>query len=127
MAGKSCPTARPPARRPARQPNECGAGIPAGTPLKFVWANQPESASTTGVLESEALASIAKQAAGINIVLQTKTFNFLTSNYNNQNPAATKYTNDWGVNNYGGLYMDYYPTHGRGLQPRRRFQHRRLQ
>ncbi len=91
-------------------PNECGAGIPAGTPLKFVWANQPESASTTGVLESEALASIAKQAAGINIVLQTKTFNFLTSNYNNQNPAASKYTNDWGVNNYGGLYMDYYPT-----------------
>ena len=26
--------------------DECGAGIPAGTPLKFVWANQPESAST---------------------------------------------------------------------------------
>lgn len=90
--------------------DECGAGIPAGTPLKFVWANQPQSASTTGVLESEALASIAKQAAGINIELQTKTFNFLTSNYNDQNPAASKYTNDWGVNNYGGLYMDYYPT-----------------
>ena len=62
------------------------------------------------MLESEALASVAKQAAGINIELQTKTFNFLTSNYNNQNPAASKYTNDWGVNNYGGLFMDYYPT-----------------
>ncbi len=90
--------------------DECGAGIPAGTPLKFVWANQPSSASSTGVLESEALASVAKQDAGINIDLQTKTFNFLTSNYNNQNPAASKYTNDWGVNNYGGLFMDYYPT-----------------
>jgi peptide/nickel transport system substrate-binding protein len=91
-------------------PNDCGAGIPAGTPLKFVWANQPESTATTGVLESEALASVAKQAAGIDIELQTKTFNFLTSNYDNQNPAASKYTNDWGVNNYGGLFMDYYPT-----------------
>ena len=46
---------------------ECGAGIPAGTPFKFVWANQPESVSSTGALESEALASIAKQQAGINI------------------------------------------------------------
>lgn len=90
--------------------DECGAGIPAGTPLRFTWANQPQSVSSTGALESEALASVAKQAAGINIQLQTKTFNFLTSNYNNTNPAAVKYTNDWGVNNYGGLFMDYYPT-----------------
>lgn len=89
---------------------ECGAGIPAGTPLKFTWANQPASASQTGVLESEALASIAKQAAGINIVLQTKTFNFLTANYNNVPPTGRKYKNDWGVNNYGGLYQNYYPT-----------------
>ncbi len=41
---------------------------------------------------------------------QTKTFNFLTSNYNDQNPAAKKYVNDWGVNNYGGIFTDYYPT-----------------
>jgi peptide/nickel transport system substrate-binding protein len=90
--------------------SECGAGIPKGTPLKFVWANQPESASTTGVLESEAFASEAKQAAGIDVQLQTKTFNFLVSNYNNANPASVKYHNDWGVNNYGGIYEDYYPT-----------------
>jgi peptide/nickel transport system substrate-binding protein len=90
--------------------NECGAGIPAGTPISFVWANQPESVSSTGALESEAVSSEAKAAAGINIQLQTKTFNFLTANYNNANPAAAKYTNDWGVNNYGGLYTDYYPT-----------------
>jgi peptide/nickel transport system substrate-binding protein len=89
---------------------DCGAGIPAGTPLSFTWANQPESVSTTGALESEAVSSEAKQAAGITITLQTKTFNFLTSDYNDQNPAAVKYTNDWGVNNYGGLFMDYYPT-----------------
>ena len=32
------------------------------------------------------------------------------SNYNDQNPAAKKYFNDWGVNNYGGINTDYYPT-----------------
>ncbi len=95
---------------PGTGTNQCGAGIPAGTPISFVWANQPESVSSVGALESEAIASQAKKSAGINIQLQTKTFNFLTSNYNNANPAAAKYVNDWGVNNYGGIYMDYYPT-----------------
>lgn len=89
---------------------ECGAGIPAGTPFKFVWANQPSSASSTGVLESEALGSVAKQKAGINIQFQTKTFNFLVTNYTNTSAASLKYKNDWGVNNYGGLFTDYYPT-----------------
>jgi peptide/nickel transport system substrate-binding protein len=89
---------------------ECGAGIPAGTPLKFVWANVPKATSQTAVLESEALASQAKQSAGINIQFVTKTFNFLAENYNDANPAASKYTNDWGVNNFGGLFQDYYPT-----------------
>ena len=75
-----------------------------------MWANVPESVSSTGALESEAIASQAKKSAGIVIKLQTKTFNFLTENYNNANPAAAKYTNDWGVNNYGGLFMNFYPT-----------------
>ncbi len=96
--------------KPGTASNECGAGIPAGTPISFVWANQPQSASTTGALESEVIASEAKQAAGINIQLQTKTFNFLIANYNDANPAGAKFTNDWGVNNFGGLYTDYYPT-----------------
>jgi peptide/nickel transport system substrate-binding protein len=96
--------------KPGTAADECGAGIPAGTPIRFVWANQPESVSSVGALESEALASQAKQSAGIDIELQTKTFNFLTENYNDANPAAAKYTNDWGVNNFGGLNTDYYPT-----------------
>jgi peptide/nickel transport system substrate-binding protein len=91
-------------------PGDCGPGIPAGTPFSFTWANQPESVATTGALESEVVASEARSAAGINIQLQTKTFNFLISNYNNANPAASKYVNDWGVNNYGGLFTDFYPT-----------------
>ena len=107
---KVVPGGRTTCIKPGTASNECGAGIPAGTPIAFVWANQPESVATTGALESEVVASEAKQAAGIDITLQTKTFNFLTSNYNDQNPAAAKYTNDWGVNNYGGLFTDYYPT-----------------
>jgi peptide/nickel transport system substrate-binding protein len=104
------PGGRTTCTKPGTAANECGAGIPAGTPIAFVWANQPEAVSTTGALEAEVVASEARSAAGIDITLQTKTFNFLTSNYNDQNPAAAKYTNDWGVNNYGGLFTDYYPT-----------------
>ena len=100
--------------KPGTSATECGAGIPAGTPISFVWASQPQAVQTTGALESEVIASEAKQAAGINIQLQTKTFNFLVSNYNNANPAAAKYTNDWGVNNFGGLFTDFYPT-GEGV------------
>ncbi len=90
--------------------NECGAGIPVGTPIEFVWASPPEAVATTGALESEVASSEAKAGAGIDITLQSKSFNFLTANYNDDNPAAVKYTNDWGVNNYGGLFTDYYPT-----------------
>jgi peptide/nickel transport system substrate-binding protein len=96
--------------KPGSGSGECGAGIPKGTPFKFVWANVPMATSTTGPLESEALASIAKQAAGINIDLVTKSFNFLAEYYNDANPAAVKNKDAWGVNNYGGLFEDYYPT-----------------
>jgi peptide/nickel transport system substrate-binding protein len=107
---KVVPNGQSTCAKPGTGAGECGAGIPAGTPFKFVWANQPESVSSVGALESEALASEAKAAAGINITLQTKTFNFLVSNYSNTNPANVKYVNDWGVNNYGGLFTNYYPT-----------------
>lgn len=103
--------------KPGTGAGQCGAGIPAGTPIKFTWANVPKGTSTTGPLESEVFASQAKQAAGITVDLVTKTFNFLTSNYNNANPAAAKYTNDWGVNNYGGLFENYYPTQDGTLNP----------
>jgi len=96
---------------------DCGAGIPKGTPFKFVWANVPESTAATGVLESQAFASQAKASAGITITLTTKTFNFLVTDYNDQNPGAKKYTNDWAVNNFGGIQFDYYPTQDGLLSP----------
>jgi peptide/nickel transport system substrate-binding protein len=96
--------------KPGSGSGECGAGIPKGTPISFTWANVPESTSTTGVLESEALSSEAKKAAGININLVTKTFSYLEANYTNANPAGAKNHNAWGVNNEGGYSPDYYPT-----------------
>ncbi len=103
--------------RPGTRADECGASIPKGTPIRFVWANLPESVSSTGVRESEVFASEARRAAGIDVSLVSKTFNFLIANYNDQNPAAAGYTDDWGVNNYGGVEVDYYPTQEGVLDP----------
>ncbi len=89
---------------------ECGAGIPAGTPFKFTWFYVPPTQTPSSSLESEAFASEAKQAAGINIELRSKTVNFIVQNYNDADPSDAKYTNDWGVVNFGGFTGSYYPT-----------------
>ncbi len=103
--------------RPGTRADQCGASIPKGTPIRFVWANLPESVASTGVLESEVFASEARRAAGIDVSLVSKTFNFLIANYNDENPAAAGYVDDWGVNNYGGVEVDYYPTQEGILDP----------
>ena len=90
--------------------NECGAGIPAGTPIKFVWANVSSSISPVGAAESRIFANEARRAAGIEVSFVTGSFSFLTAEYNDQNPAAGQYVDDWGVNNYGGALTDFYPT-----------------
>ncbi|HLW79917.1 MAG TPA: ABC transporter substrate-binding protein, partial [Terriglobia bacterium] len=97
-------------RRAGTGADECGAGIPAGTPISFVWANVSSSISPVGALESRLFANEARRAAGIVVSFVTGTFGFLTAEYNDQNPAAGSYVNDWGVNNYGGALTDYYPT-----------------
>ena len=108
----------------APRPSECGAGIPAGTPISSSSGpTSPQSASTTGALESEALASMAKQAAGINIQLQTKTFNFLTSNYNNAEPGGGQVHQRLGREQLRRPVHGLLPDRGRGLQHRRRLQH----
>jgi peptide/nickel transport system substrate-binding protein len=91
-------------------PTACGAGIPAGTPFKFTWFYIPASETPSVGLESEAFASEAKEAAGINIQLESKQFNFIVSTYNDADPADAKYENDWGVENFGGYTDDIYPT-----------------
>jgi hypothetical protein len=82
-----------------------------------VWANLPEATSSVGTLESEQFAVEARRAAGIDVTIVSRPFNFLIADYNDQNPAAARYVNDWGVNNYGGVYIDYYPTQDGILSP----------
>ncbi len=91
-------------------PSQCGAGIPAGTPLSFTWATQTASSAPYISLTDEAIASEAKQAAGINVKLTQHTFNFISVNYNTADPSVARYNNDWGVENYGGFTDNFYPT-----------------
>jgi peptide/nickel transport system substrate-binding protein len=90
-------------------PGDCGAGIPAGTPLKFTLYSTPPGETESIPLESNAFASAAKQA-GVQIEQQTKTFNFQIQNFNNTNPAAKQYTNVWGMANWGEYGTTPYPT-----------------
>jgi peptide/nickel transport system substrate-binding protein len=88
---------------------ECGAGIPAGTPLKFTLYSTPAGETESIPLESDAFASAAK-SVGIDVVQGVKTFNFETQNFNNTNPAAKQYTNEWGMANWGEYGTSPYPT-----------------
>jgi peptide/nickel transport system substrate-binding protein len=88
--------------------NQCGAGIPAGTPLKF---NLPYSTSPVWIGELiDSLSSVAKQDVGITITPQAKTFTFLVENYNNSGTTNAKDRNDWAADQFGGYTGGVYPT-----------------
>ncbi len=96
--------------RPGSGPNECGAGIPAGTPISFTWYTETAASGPYIALTDEAVTSEAKQAAGINIQLFQKTFNYIDSNFNDADPSVAKYTNTWGVEDFDGYTDSFYPT-----------------
>ncbi|MGC9220885.1 MAG: ABC transporter substrate-binding protein [Solirubrobacteraceae bacterium] len=104
------PGGRTTCRRTGVGDDECGAGIPAGTPISLVWANLPRSVSPVGVSESRILAGAAKRFAGIDISFVTAGFSVLTADYNDQGLVGAAARNSWAVNNFGGLLTDYYPT-----------------
>jgi peptide/nickel transport system substrate-binding protein len=85
--------------------NQCGAGIPAGTQLKFnlIYASD----STLTASEMTDLVSKAKQA-GINIALQSSNFNYMISNY--LDPSAPANANKWAMEDFGGETNSTYPT-----------------
>jgi peptide/nickel transport system substrate-binding protein len=91
-------------------PHQCGAGIPKGTPLTFTWYTETAAAGPFVPLTDEAVTSEAKQAAGINIKLFQKTFNYIASNFNDADPSVAKFTNTWGVENFSGYTDSPYPT-----------------
>jgi peptide/nickel transport system substrate-binding protein len=104
------PGGRTVCRKPGSGAGECGAGIPAGNPIRLLWANVSGSSTSVGALESGIFAADARRAAGISVSFVSGAFSYLTAEYNDQNPVAAAHVNDWGVNNFGGVYTDYYPT-----------------
>ena len=95
---------------PGTGPNQCGAGIPKGTPISFSWYTLNSASGPYVPLTDEAIASEAKQAAGINISLHQETFNYVSSNFNDPDPSDAKYINTWGVENFNGYTDSPYPT-----------------
>jgi len=85
--------------------NQCGAGIPAGTELKFNLIYNSGSDLITS--EMTDLVSKAKQA-GINITLQSSNFNYMISNY--LDPYAPANENKWAMQDFGGETNSTYPT-----------------
>jgi peptide/nickel transport system substrate-binding protein len=86
-------------------PTQCGAGIPAGTQLKFNLIYASDNTLITSQMTD--LASKAKQA-GVNITLQSSNFNYMISNY--LDPAAPANANKWAMEDFGGETNSTYPT-----------------
>jgi peptide/nickel transport system substrate-binding protein len=84
---------------------DCGAGIPAGTPLKFNLIY-----STTPALIGEQMTDLTSQAkkAGITITLSSSNFDYMITNY--IDPAAPANENKWAMMDFGGETQDPYPT-----------------
>jgi len=83
---------------------DCGAGIPAGTPLSFNLIYYTTSPITQ---EVEDLASNAKQA-GIQITLSGSNFNYMINNYNDA--ASPANANKWAAEDFGGEGFSPYAT-----------------
>ena len=85
--------------------SQCGAGIPAGTQLKFNLIYASDNTLITS--EMTDLVSKAKQA-GINITLQSSNFNYMISNY--LDPYAPANESKWAMQDFGGESNSTYPT-----------------
>jgi peptide/nickel transport system substrate-binding protein len=85
--------------------NQCGAGIPAGTPLS--WSIDYTNSPAVVGAQDEVLASEAKQV-GIKITLVSKEFNYIVSNLSDVSSPAND--NKWSMEDFGGFTDDLYPT-----------------
>jgi peptide/nickel transport system substrate-binding protein len=93
--------------RPGTGTAECGAGIPAGTPLAWnlIYETTPVSIGE----QITALASDAKRA-GIEITPVSSNFNYIVTNYDDQTPAGKTDTSKWAMADFGGFADSTYPT-----------------
>jgi len=93
--------------KPGTGPGECGAGIPAGTKLQFnlIYTSAP---AVIGEMVT-ALASAAA-SAGITIQLQSSSYNYIITNYDDPVPSGKPYIDKWAMEDFGGFTDATYPT-----------------
>lgn len=91
--------------KPGTASDECGAGIPAGTGLKFPYAYDTTNPANQN--QSIALASEARQV-GIDFQLQASTFNHLIQVDTDVSAPANK--NKWAIVDFGGFTNSLNPT-----------------
>jgi peptide/nickel transport system substrate-binding protein len=88
-------------------PGECGAGIPAGTPLAFnlIYTTSP-------AIIGEQVTDLASDAAsaGITIHLQSSNYNYIITYYDDPVPTGKPYINKWAMEDFGGFIDSTYPT-----------------
>jgi peptide/nickel transport system substrate-binding protein len=93
--------------KPGTASDECGAGIPKGTPLSWNLIY-----NTSPAIIGEQVTNLASEAAkaGITMHLSTSNFDYMITNYNN--PAATgkPNINKWAMEDFGGFSISTYPT-----------------
>jgi len=91
--------------RPGSGSSDCGAGIPAGTPLAWnlIYTTTPASIG-------EQVTSLASEArrAGIEITLVSSNFNYIVANYDDQ--AGKANIDKWAMADFGGFADETYPT-----------------
>ncbi len=94
--------------KPGTGPGQCGAGIPAGTPLSFTFAY------ATGVNWQQQVVQVVQSSlaqAGIHLTLSPGTFNTVVGNY--APPCTSNKTCNTQIGWWGGGWEyspDYYPT-----------------
>jgi peptide/nickel transport system substrate-binding protein len=107
---KVVPKGQTTCQKPGSDAGECGAGIPAATPLKFNWVDLPRSESPTSALEGQAFASAAKTALGVTVELESRTFDYQLANFDDADPSDAANRDDWAIADDGGFFYNYYPA-----------------
>jgi peptide/nickel transport system substrate-binding protein len=90
---------------PGTAAGECGAGIPAGTPLSWnlVWATDVPGVGAV----VKAWAANSKQV-GVTITLEAQTFNYIIINLDDVTDPGNAHL--WAIEDFGGFTDSLYPT-----------------
>ncbi len=91
--------------KPGSGAGECGAGIPAGNPIRLTWVYAALGAYVG--LEADAYASAAA-GVGIHVTPVQKSFNLVVGTYNDVADAHA--ASQWGAVDFTGLTDSNYPT-----------------